>query len=290
MKLTNTLPGSLIRVLLSGMFFISATGKLLDSSSAISMIVQLFHLPLWFSKTMVGLLIIFELIMAAIIWKARIPKIFIAIPVLFFITALFSDRNDLNCGCFGSLPLFSQMSFGAHLALLAGMSLGIWYLINEEKLVKKSLAVQPVDFRLKVISFSGYVALLAMFAAFVSLPFSAKVKHDPGSIGQYQIVDRAFVKAVIDKQQFIIIDARPAFQYELGHIPQAVNIPYNHSWLDSVIQDLGLAEKSLVLYCSDAHCNASEILAKRLSKLGCSSIAIYQAGWKDWVEMKIHQQ
>jgi 3-mercaptopyruvate sulfurtransferase SseA len=69
----------------------------------------------------------------------------------------------------------------------------------------------------------------------------------------------------------------------MGHIPKSLNIPYNTANLDSLIQRLSLNKKFLILYCSNSHCNAAEILARKLTELGCQKIRIYQGGWEDWM-------
>mgnify|MGYP000496678796 CR=1 FL=1 len=126
---------------------------------------------------MVVLLIVLELIIAVIVWKKQIPKIFITVPFLFLITTLFSYWNDLNCGCFGSLPFLSQMSLDAHVLLLAGMFLGILFLINstkpEQESVKESEHQQFYQ-TAKLINFTDYIAVALMLAAFFTLPFSAQ--------------------------------------------------------------------------------------------------------------------
>jgi|GEM_PF-1593370 len=275
----------LVRFLLTAIFIISAIGKLLDSHFTIQIIAQLFKLPLVISQIMVVLLIVLELIIAVIFWKKQIPKIFITVPFLLLMATLFSYWNDLNCGCFGSLPFLSQMSLGAHVLLLAGMFLGIMFLINSTKPEQESVKGsehQQFYQTAKLINFTGYLALAMMLSAVFTLPFSAQDNNAHNSPTDYQMVDRFFVEKAISIDNMIIIDARPEFQYAMGHIPKSLNIPYNTAYLDSMLQRFALTKKLLILYCSDSRCNTADILAKRLQDSGCKKIAIYAGGWKDW--------
>lgn len=186
---------------------------------------------------------------------------------------------------FGSLPFLSQMSLGAHLLLLAGLFLGIVFLINStkpEQETEEGSESQQFFQPAELISFTGYLALAMMLAAFFSLPFSAQHNQVRNYPTIYQMVDRSFVEKAISNDNMMIIDARPEFQYAMGHIPKSLNIPYHTAYLDSLLQRFALTEKLLILYCSDSRCNTADILAKRLQDSGCKKIASYAGGWKDW--------
>ena len=278
----------LLRILFSAIFILSAIGKLIDSYFTTQIIHQLFKLPLFASHITVILLLVLELIISVLVWKKQIPKMLLAVPVLFLIATLVSYRNRINCGCFGSLPFLGQMPFGAHLLLIAGILLGLLYLTivsehENELRADNQKENQPIDKTSKSLTLIGYTALAMMLLAFITLPFSAQNNNVINSPNNFNFVDRIFVEKVISDENTIIIDARPEFQYSMGHIPQSLNIPYNTTRLDSLIQRLSLTKKLLVLYCSNSHCNAAEILAKKLFARGCQKIRIYQGGWEDWV-------
>jgi rhodanese-related sulfurtransferase len=90
------------------------------------------------------------------------------------------------------------------------------------------------------------------------------------------------VEAAINDSSVQIIDARPAFQYEMGHIPGAVNIPYNTPNLEIVMQKSSLVNKVLIVYCSSKKCNAANVLAEKLLIQGYSHIKVYPGGWQEW--------
>ena len=281
----------LLQLIFSIIFLTSAFGKLIDLKPTILSIITLFPLHYKGAKFFIILLSILEILLVALIWKRKLLMTVLIFPLIFLCFILFSHLNGLNCGCFGSLPFFSQMSLGSHLLLLAGMILGIIYLINYSKHEKKLKAAKQTErqqfYRTsKPVTLAGYTALTTMLLAFLTLPFSTQNNNVINSSNNFNFVDRIFVQKTMSNDNTVIIDARPEFQYLMGHIPNSLTLPYNSTNLDSLIQKHFLNEKFLILYCSDSHCNAAEILARKLNELGCQKFHIYQGGWEDWIVYK----
>jgi len=69
----------------------------------------------------------------------------------------------------------------------------------------------------------------------------------------------------------------------MGHLPGAINIPYDAENLPELIEKHSLKENTLIVYCSSAHCNAAELLARRLGALGCRRVRVYPGGWEEWI-------
>jgi rhodanese-related sulfurtransferase len=67
-------------------------------------------------------------------------------------------------------------------------------------------------------------------------------------------------------QNIIIIDARSPESYARGHIPRAINLPYNQ--IDAITTASISKDKVIVTYCAGVHCNASTKAAERLAALG----------------------
>ena len=87
----------------------------------------------------------------------------------------------------------------------------------------------------------------------------------------------------------IIIDARPAVFYELGHIPNAASLPLVNfeSSFDRVNKEYNLKKfKQIIVYCSDRDCNDSYKLAKKLQSKGLVNILVYKGGWQGWEKMQ----
>jgi len=174
----------------------------------------------------------------------------------------------------------------AHLLLLVGMFLAILVLITSSKLNPpapgRPISYHKFDIAARLTGWIGYTAMALIAAALFILPFRTQNSDMKNSQGHTQIADRAFVEKAIFHNEMMIIDARPESQYVMGHIAHSLNIPYNTSHLDRLLQPFALTEKLLILYCSDSRCNTADILAKRLQDCGCKKIAIYAGGWKDW--------
>jgi rhodanese-related sulfurtransferase len=86
------------------------------------------------------------------------------------------------------------------------------------------------------------------------------------------------------------LDARPANEFERGHIPDAVSLNEDR-WSEALPQFLAKdwsPDKKIVVYCSAASCNLAEDVARRLrdeAKLP-NDIRILKGGWEAWLAKK----
>jgi rhodanese-related sulfurtransferase len=80
------------------------------------------------------------------------------------------------------------------------------------------------------------------------------------------------------------VDARHEFDYRLGHIKGAINVPLK----DFSPQEVGGLSKDriLVVYCDGQECNSSVELAQQLASLGFSEVKIFFGGWREWTDNK----
>jgi rhodanese-related sulfurtransferase len=280
--------GWLIRFLVSAIFILSALAKVIDRAPSVLSLGQLFALPYAIAEIAVILWSIVEAGLVVLVWSPKLSRIIVAVPLALLVIMVFSYWRGIDCGCFGSLPFLSQFSFGAHLLLLAGMSLGLYYLTTTSKAEKAT--PQTKDGQTATISetpsWTGLAAVVMMFSAFLALPFTSsdsRTSQHPSN----DTVDRTVVEAAIANHSAVIIDARPEFQYELGHLPSAINIPYNSDSLVAFIEKHSLKNQALIIYCSSAHCNAAEVLVEKLRELGCKKVSIYPGGWEDWVSGRV---
>ena len=80
-----------------------------------------------------------------------------------------------------------------------------------------------------------------------------------------------------------IIDARRKEDYAEGHIPGAMLFDYYDmgSYRDQVLPLLS-QEQEIMIYCSEASCDDSELLAKELYLLGYAKLLVFKGGFAEW--------
>ena len=99
------------------------------------------------------------------------------------------------------------------------------------------------------------------------------------------IVSVKEVKSMLDDPYAFIIDARSEAEYGEGHIPGAVNIPYDRfAELYSYVTETIPTEAKVVCYCRSETCDFSDHLAEELRIAGYENVFIFRDGWDAWVE------
>lgn len=91
----------------------------------------------------------------------------------------------------------------------------------------------------------------------------------------------------------LILDARPALFYRLGHIPTAISLP-REGFGAAYHENRALLEANktrlLVLYCDGSRCEDSALVAHALAPLGFTNIAIFRGGWRHWREQHLPEE
>ena len=115
-----------------------------------------------------------------------------------------------------------------------------------------------------------------------------KYKKRPRMNGRGEIssisLEKFFVLQQSDKA--LIFDARPAFFYNLDHIPGALNMPKTNC--DEAIHKresqikAALADgKTIVVYCTNRMCPDARTVATHISGFGYPA-SIFSGGWDSW--------
>ena len=94
-------------------------------------------------------------------------------------------------------------------------------------------------------------------------------------------------RGMVGDHQAIILDARAAPFYQLGHIPDALNLSRDDFAADyrRLRPTLDAAkDKSIVVYCSGGDCHDSRMVASALLSLGFSQVRVFTGGWSGWTE------
>ena len=109
-------------------------------------------------------------------------------------------------------------------------------------------------------------------------PFICAGCSDGGS-ASYDQISGAEAKALMDSESgYIIIDAREQDEYDEGHIPGAILIPYGEV-ADRAEKELPDKDQLILVYCRSGR--RSKIAAEELVKLGYTNVKEF-GGIIDW--------
>lgn len=87
------------------------------------------------------------------------------------------------------------------------------------------------------------------------------------------------------KDEVVVIDARSALFYRRGHIPGALHIDRRFLEREFAYKGARLRElrgRRFIVYCSDANCEDSRVVARELMRLGIRSVGVLEGGWRAW--------
>ena len=112
----------------------------------------------------------------------------------------------------------------------------------------------------------------------LALPFGCVGCSDGGS-ATYEQISGAEAKALMDSESgYVIIDARTQEEYDQGHIPGAILIPYGEI-ADRAEKELPDKDQLILVYCRSGR--RSKIAAEELVKLGYTNVKEF-GGIIDW--------
>ena len=111
-----------------------------------------------------------------------------------------------------------------------------------------------------------------------TLPFGCVGCSNGGSV-TYDQISGAEAKALMDSESgYIILDAREQDEYDEGHIPGAILIPYGEI-ADRAEKELPDKDQLILVYCRSGR--RSKIAAEELVKLGYTNVKEF-GGIIDW--------
>jgi rhodanese-related sulfurtransferase len=96
-------------------------------------------------------------------------------------------------------------------------------------------------------------------------------------------ISLAEMKRIFDEGTAILLDARDASEYEQGHIPGAINIPYDRipEYFDVLNSQVPM-DAQVVCYCRSVTCDFSDQLATELKVMGYQNVSVFSGGWEQW--------
>jgi len=98
-------------------------------------------------------------------------------------------------------------------------------------------------------------------------------------------VSKEKVRAVMGTGFAVIVDARGEHEYDEGHIPSAINIPYEQfvEYYSALAEHVPM-DATVICYCRSVTCDLSDNLAQELRLAGYENVVLYRGGWQEWVE------
>lgn len=103
---------------------------------------------------------------------------------------------------------------------------------------------------------------------------------DPARVSAYGISFDE-LRSRIKDHSAVLVDARTSDQYALGHLRNSINIPagvkgdLRQRYLSNTSPD-----QLIVVYCSSASCNSSDMLAEQLMAQGFTNVRVFTPGWQ----------
>lgn len=114
------------------------------------------------------------------------------------------------------------------------------------------------------------------------LPGPGAVTADELAAGE---VAKERVKAVLELDSAVIVDARSEGEFAEGHIPGAINIPYESfvDYFDTLTEFVPM-QATVICYCRSVSCDLSDNLARELRLAGYDKVVVYHGGIDEWTE------
>ncbi len=97
-----------------------------------------------------------------------------------------------------------------------------------------------------------------------------------------QMIHLEEAKSLFESGTSLFIDARHEFDYKLGHIKGAMNIPLKEFDTRKDTLNTYPKDNSIVVYCDGVECNSSIEFAAKLFADGFTNVKIFFGGWKEW--------
>ncbi len=88
---------------------------------------------------------------------------------------------------------------------------------------------------------------------------------------------------LLDEARHVFFDARPSYDYEEGHLPGAISVPFEE--VEDVFGEVQMRltrEQPILAYCSGAQCDESFLLIQFLREQGFTNVVLFLEGFDAW--------
>ncbi len=111
------------------------------------------------------------------------------------------------------------------------------------------------------------------------LPEIAKLRSEFSDDAADEELPREEVERLVQRGNAVLVDVRPALEFEHGHVAGALSIPIEQ--LEKRLKELP-RNKRIVAYCRGAYCLFADEAVALLRKRGFDAIRL-EGGWPEWV-------
>jgi rhodanese-related sulfurtransferase len=111
------------------------------------------------------------------------------------------------------------------------------------------------------------------------------VTAPPFKLPPAQTVGLAEFRAAVDHGGTVIIDARPSFYFERGHVPGAINLArddFARDYRKLAPMLKAKRDEPIIVYCTGGACHDSRLVANALISLGYAPVSVFTGGWEAW--------
>jgi rhodanese-related sulfurtransferase len=184
--------------------------------------------------------------------------------------------------------------FGAVAIVALGSLLGI----GQNVMVRKGEdALQKKDFQRRSLSWVKKEEATPVLEEPAAAPVAPVVSDSPFRMAEPSATDLpavpdlaqpiqmqlGAVKKFFDAGAAVFIDARPKEEYDGGHIPGAVNLPYDEAVTDPArLESFDPEGKPIVVYCGGGTCELSMNLAWAMIQSGQKKLLVFIGGTPEW--------
>lgn len=97
-------------------------------------------------------------------------------------------------------------------------------------------------------------------------------------------VELPLVSLLVEAGAALVVDARDAQEFADGHIPAAINIPYDQAMANPArLEKLDAGGRPIIVYCSGGTCESSRYLAELLMReFKKKRVLVYEGGFPEW--------
>ena len=119
--------------------------------------------------------------------------------------------------------------------------------------------------------------LIALFIAILS-----PVRGEAQAMRNVQRITIDEVKALMAKNQVILVDVRDPQSFADGHMPGALNVPFDH--IPNYVDDWKKDARLLVTYCACTNETTAARAVVDMNAFGITNAKALLGGWNEWVK------